>query len=703
MIICTMTTASHLFRAKVMAESAKAHHKDARLVLCLIEKRMHPEAKRFSCFDHVLLANSLPIPNFDQYLFMRKVHEASYALKGHLLKHLLNLFPSEDHVVFLDTDTEVLSPMTEVAEALERHPILLTPHELHDAKKSYMLHGIINIGFIALKRSEETLRFLDWWIDRVDRYGFDESYAIGLFYEQNWLNLALAYYDIHVLTHPGYNVAYWNLHERGNSISMQGRQFLVDGLPIRFFHFSHVAGDLLQFMGRYITGGDKAMHILRSRYLEKLKKADMKRLSETPWSYDRYDSGKPVASEARIRYRMQGELAVKYPSPFKASNEALIGNKGMTIVQLMSNAPYAYPLPPFNQGGTEKVVYDLTEELVRRGHRVYVYAPAGSKTNAHVIPYPAYLKEKDIADFVAKTLPAGTDIIHDHTFSSVVRYRKWRMPAVCTHHIPINNRVKYPIYVSKRALEILGGGKGYAVYNGICQEEYEFSEEKQDYLLFMGRLLPSKGVHLAIRVAELAGKKLIIAGPVKDEEYFNQQLRPKFSNPDIEYVGAVGGQRKLELLKHASCLLFPSTYEEPFGLTMIEAMVSGTPVLALRHGAAPEVLAGFPDLICGSTEEMVHKLLHEPFPSPEELREYVLSRFTVRQMTDHYLQIYQEVGAERKPMRSSVRKTVRPRKPLIRTVGKKRRLVKVRRKRSSLGSKPRIAAFLHTQSGSRRR
>lgn len=648
MIICTMTTASHLYRAKVLAESVKAHQKDAKFVLCLIEKTIHPETKKSPFFDQVILVQNLPIPDFHKFMFVRKVNEASYALKGHFLKYLLDAFPSENQFVFLDTDTEVLSPMEEVPDALERHPILLTPHELHDAKKSYMLHGIINIGFIALRRSEETVRFLDWWTDRVDRYGFDANYEKGLFYEQNWLNLAMAYFDIHVLDHPGYNVAYWNLHERGNSITQKDNLYMVDGRPIRFFHFSHVFGDLLQFMGRYITNGNKAMYILRDRYISKLKRAGFQKLSNIPWSYNQYASGKHISQEARTKYRLREELALKYPNPFGAVDKALIGNSSMTIVQLLSNSPYAYPLPPFNQGGTEKVIYDLTEELVRRGHNVYLYAPAGSKSSAHVIPYPVHLKESEIAGFVAHTLPEHTDIIHDHTFSSVVRRRKWKVPAVCTHHIPINNKVKYPIYVSKRALEIFGKKEGYANYNGIVPEDYEFSEQKEDFLLFIGRILPTKGVHHAIRVAELTGKRLVIAGPVKDEAYFNQRLKPKIdTNPNIEYVGAVGGRRKLDLLKHASCLLFPSTYEEPFGLTMIEAMISGTPVLALRYGAVPEVMAGFPHLICDTVEEMAHKLQQKDFPSPLMLREYVLDRFTVKQMTDGYLQIYNEVRSKR--------------------------------------------------------
>ncbi|HUC90527.1 MAG TPA: glycosyltransferase [Paenibacillus sp.] len=652
MIICSMTTNSHFYRAKVMAQSAKAHHQDAKLVLCLIEKRMLPEARQSPYFDHVLLARQLPVKDFAKYMFMRKVHEASYDLKGHFLKYLLDAFPEENEFVFLDTDAEILSPMEEVSEALERHSIILTPHEIQDAKKSYMLDGIINIGFIAVRRSEETDHFLDWWTDRVDRYGFGDYYAEGVFYEQNWLNLALAYYDIHVLKHPGYNVAYWNLHERGNSIDLQGEKFMVDGRPMRFFHFSHVHAELLQFMNKYITNRNDSMHKLRNRYLSKLRRAGLKKFSKIPWSYDYYASGKAIDPDVRTKYRLQEELQLKYPNPFLHSNAVLTANKTITIVQLVSNAPHAYPLPPFNEGGTEKVVYDLTEELVRRGHKVYLYAPAGSESSARVIPYPSHLGEMDLAGFVAGTIPEQADLIHDHTFSAITRFGKWKIPVVCTNHIVINHQVKHPVYVSARALEVIGKKEGRFVYNGIRPEEYDYSEQKQEYLLFMGRILPDKGVHHAISVAEITGRKLIIAGPVKDEAYFDKELKPRIDGQsNIEYIGAVGGKRKLELLKHAGCLLFPSTYEEPFGLTIIEAMVSGTPVLALRYGAVPEVLSEFPDLICDSVEEMAHKAVNGAFPPSGRLRDCVRNRFSVSQMTNRYMQIYEELCSPQKEER----------------------------------------------------
>ncbi|MFC0216636.1 glycosyltransferase [Paenibacillus chartarius] len=316
----------------------------------------------------------------------------------------------------------------------------------------------------------------------------------------------------------------------------------------------------------------------------------------------------------------------------------------MKIVQVISNFPNARPLPPTNQGGTEKIVYELTEELVRRGHRVVVFASKGSRTKAKLIEYPKGMRDRGIGRFVAKRLPKGVHLIHDHTFTSTVDKQRLKVPTVSTLHLPVKHWVRHPIYVSKRARQVMGKGRGYYVYNGIRPHEYEFSEVKKGYLLFIGRLLRVKGVLQAIEVAEKTNKRLIISGPIKDKRLFVKEIAPRIRrNPRIRYVGAVGGKRKQQLLKHASCLLFPTLWEEPFGLVMIEAMACGTPVVALRNGSVPEVMAGFPQLICRSVPEMVRKVKAGKYPSPRALRSYVIRRFTTRNMTDGYLRIYSKV------------------------------------------------------------
>jgi glycosyltransferase involved in cell wall biosynthesis len=320
------------------------------------------------------------------------------------------------------------------------------------------------------------------------------------------------------------------------------------------------------------------------------------------------------------------------------------GNKRLRIVQVISNVPNARPLPPTNQGGTEKIVYELTEELVRRGHDVYLFAAKGSQTSAKLFPYPATLNNRNLGAYVLKKLPPMVSIIHDHTFSSALSRRKLRIPTVSTLHLPVRHWVQNPVYVSKRAKLMMGKNRGDFVYNGINIQDYEFSKDKHGYLLFIGRLLREKGILHALDIAEMTKKKLIIAGPIKAPELFRMHIAPRIrNNPNIRYVGAVGGKRKQQLLKHASCLLFPILWEEPFGLVMIEAMACGTPVVALKNGAVPEILGRFPGMICQSVREMALKVQKGDFPAPQVLRSYVTNRFTTKRMTDEYVVIYRKI------------------------------------------------------------
>ncbi|MEC0182820.1 glycosyltransferase family 4 protein [Paenibacillus peoriae] len=315
----------------------------------------------------------------------------------------------------------------------------------------------------------------------------------------------------------------------------------------------------------------------------------------------------------------------------------------LNIVQVISNYPNAQPVPSI-KGGTEKVVYELTEELVRRGHHVSLFAARGSKSSARLITYPKGMKHDQIHQYVLQHMPPGTQIIHDHTFRSALRNKKLPCPSLCTVHIPVKRYGKNPVFVSKRARQLMGGGKGFYVYNGINTHEYEFSSEKHDYLLYMGRIIRNKGVLQAIQVAERTGKRLLIAGPVRAPVFFRQEIQKRIQrNPKISYVGAVGGQQKQQLLKHAECVLFPILWEEPFGLVMVEAMACGTPVLALKNGSVPEVLSGFPQLICQSVDQMVRKAQQKNYPSPAQLRKYVTQRFTNKQMTDSYLKLYRQI------------------------------------------------------------
>ncbi|WP_158560727.1 FkbM family methyltransferase [Paenibacillus contaminans] len=312
------------------------------------------------------------------------------------------------------------------------------------------------------------------------------------------------------------------------------------------------------------------------------------------------------------------------------------------IVQV---APDFYPVPPRLYGGIERMVHGLTEELAARGFDVYLYARAGSETSAKLVPYEHEGSDPQaIASFVERTMPDGVDLIHDHTHHSVIGRKKLPIPTVCSIHDSLKNPVDHPVYLSRRALAVIGRNEGRFVYNGIDVQAYPFQENKQSYLLFMGVLNWHKGIVHALDIAEKSGKRLIIAGPVFNNTYYEKEVAPRLAkNPNVSYVGEVGGEERLSLLADAECMLFPTSWEEPFGLVMVEALACGTPVLALANGAVPEVLAGFPELVCGSAEEMAAKAEAGCYPDPGTLRDYVAGQFTTALMADRYVSVYEEL------------------------------------------------------------
>ncbi|MDQ1912294.1 glycosyltransferase family 4 protein [Paenibacillus sp. GD4] len=318
----------------------------------------------------------------------------------------------------------------------------------------------------------------------------------------------------------------------------------------------------------------------------------------------------------------------------------------MKIVQISNNK---LTVPPRAYGGTQRDIYYLTEELIRRGHEVVLFAKKGSNAHAtQTFEYPFDDNNSDkIYRFIMQHLPQDVDIIHDHT--GIVSRTDPPIPTIRNSHLrkkTIGSR--YPVYVSKTILEKYGENIGYYVHNGIRLADYKFREKKGDYLLFLGRLTPEKGVHLAIEVARKTGLDLIIAGPYehnkKQMKYYKEVIRPQLDK-QIRYVGNVGGKKKQDLLSKARCVLFPSIWDEPFGLVLIESLACGTPVLGFKYGGAVrEVLHGLPQLLCNNVLDMAIKVLtRKDFPAPQVCRNYVEQHFTDRVMTDNFLKLYKKI------------------------------------------------------------
>ncbi|PWT82167.1 MAG: hypothetical protein C5B57_09155 [Blastocatellia bacterium] len=185
----------------------------------------------------------------------------------------------------------------------------------------------------------------------------------------------------------------------------------------------------------------------------------------------------------------------------------------------------------------------------------------------------------------------------------------------------------------------------HVVHHGIPIGEYKFSSTKDDYVAFLGRIVPCKGAHLAIEAARRAGIRLKLAGEVQPvfQEYWDKQIAPYLDGRRIEYIGEADAAQKNTLLSKARALLFPIQWEEPFGLVVIEAMACGTPVLAFAGGAVEEVVQnGVNGWICRDVEDMAERIVGN-LPTSVTCRDSVAAQFSVDHMVDHYLTIYEQL------------------------------------------------------------
>jgi hypothetical protein len=340
MIICTSICANYLPKAMVLAKSVKEHNPEAIVVVCLLERQVHPAAKEFKYFDHVVLAKDLGFENFDHHIFKHSIVEASTSVKGQLFIYLMKNFPEETKFVYLDPDIQVLGPLTELNEALDLNEIVLTPHlceaegildAVMDNELCALQHGVFNLGFLAIRRGEQSERFINWWTSRLDMFCYDDI-PRGIFTDQKWMDLAPCFFDLHIFKHVGYNVAPWNLSRRKVTVS-DDRQYMVNDQPLRFFHFSGFdSGANEAMINKYVPNRKDPIYDLRDKYVLELEVMGQSELGGEPWSYDCYFSGERVETEARVIYRSIPELPFKYPNPFAESNESLLKHKIHAIV-----------------------------------------------------------------------------------------------------------------------------------------------------------------------------------------------------------------------------------------------------------------------------------------------------------------------------------------------------------------------------------
>ena len=336
----------------------------------------------------------------------------------------------------------------------------------------------------------------------------------------------------------------------------------------------------------------------------------------------------------------------------------------MKIAQV---APLYESVPPKLYGGTERVVSYLTEELVRAGHEVTLFASGDSSTRAHHVRCPEYGlrltgESRDpliwhylLLEEVVKRA-AAFDIIHFHTdYLHFPLTRRMATPHLTTLHGRLDLPDLPPLFEEFSEIPVVSisneqrGPLVHAhwlgtVYHGI-PPIYRFQPEPEGYLAFLGRISPEKGIDRAIEIARRTGLRLRIAAKVDkaDRDYF-AGIKALFDNPWVEFIGEISDAQKSEFLGGARALLFPINWSEPFGLVVIEAMACGTPVVAFRRGSVPEIVDhGKTGFIVDDLEGAVKAVHRIQELSRAHCREVFEQRFSVHRMADEYTALYHQL------------------------------------------------------------
>lgn len=335
------------------------------------------------------------------------------------------------------------------------------------------------------------------------------------------------------------------------------------------------------------------------------------------------------------------------------------------ILRIAQVAPLAEAVPPKLYGGTERVIWWLTEALVDLGHDVTLYASGDSETSAKLIPCaPRGLRLDGINNHLAYTLAMVDrvfrdadqyDFIHFHVdFVQNSLFKHLAGKCLTTLHgrldlpdflpgftefpemqlVSISDHQRLPVPTAK----FVG-----TVYHGLPEQLIPFNEQGGDYLAFLGRMSPEKRPDRAIEIAIRSGMKLKMAAKVDhaDREYFDKEIAPLLDHPLIEFIGEIGDSDKPEFLGKARALVFPIDWPEPFGLVMIEAMAAGTPIIAWATGSTPEVVdhrrSGF---LVSSIDEAVDAVALCGDLPRRTVRDCFEQRFTARRMAEDYLRLF---------------------------------------------------------------
>ncbi|MFQ5463644.1 MAG: glycosyltransferase family 4 protein [Phycisphaerae bacterium] len=352
-------------------------------------------------------------------------------------------------------------------------------------------------------------------------------------------------------------------------------------------------------------------------------------------------------------------------------------------------APISWPLPPSGYGPWEQVAHNLTEGLVQLGHEVTLFAAGGSRSSARVIETCPYaletwpveekqrprsfdpssgllegppdaraLEQRHIAQCMERAADGAFDIVHSHLHMHALCFsRLIPCPIVSTLHGAAWVRATHATFLAYKDQPFVSLSDAErtflpelnyvaTVHNGIRIERFPFEPVKTDDLLFAGRLAPEKGADRAIQVARKCGRKLLIAGMIQPEhqDYFDVKIKPHLDATNVEYLGLLSQEDLAPYYRKAAAVLFLISWCEPFGLVAVEAQASGTPIIATRFGALPEIIReGKTGFVVDSLDAAAEAVGRLDEIAPEACRANAQERFSVEVMAAGYQRVYEEL------------------------------------------------------------
>ncbi len=324
----------------------------------------------------------------------------------------------------------------------------------------------------------------------------------------------------------------------------------------------------------------------------------------------------------------------------------------------------AWRTPPEHYGPWEQVAYNIANGVATKGFDVTLFATKNSSSSLKYdgVIETGYEEDRTVDAKVAECLhisylmeqASSFDIIHNNFDFLPLTYSKLiKTPVLTTIHGFSSEKIipVYKKYNSNSFYVSISNADRHpslnyvaTIYHGIKKEEFTFVETPQDYLLFFGRIHPDKGTYDAIQIAKACNRQLIIAGIIQDNNYYNEKIKPLIDDEQIKFVGHADRKKRNQLLSNASALLHPVYFNEPFGLSVAEAMFCGTPVIAYKRGSMPELInnnvSGF---LVNNIDEAVESVKNISSINRKSCYDYATEKFSYEKMIDKYIEVYKQI------------------------------------------------------------